>query len=150
PNSRSRYSSVKDPADLTPRRVVEELDKHIVGQDAAKRVVAIAVRNRWRRQQLPAELRYDFSPKNIMLIGSTGVGKTEIARRLAQLVSAPFVKVEATRYTEVGYVGRDVESIVRDLVETSVAMVKAEELAKVRKRSDELAEEGLLDLVLPA
>jgi ATP-dependent HslUV protease ATP-binding subunit HslU len=138
-----------DTRDLTPARIVQELDRHIVGQDAAKRVVAIAVRNRWRRQQLPIEMRGDFSPKNILLIGSTGVGKTEIARRLAQLVSAPFVKVEATRYTEVGYVGRDVESIVRDLVETSVAMVKAEELAKVRKRSDELAEDRLLDLLLP-
>jgi ATP-dependent HslUV protease ATP-binding subunit HslU len=138
-----------DPRDLTPARIVQELDRHIVGQDAAKRVVAIAVRNRWRRQQLAPEMRNDFSPKNILLIGPTGVGKTEIARRLAQLVSAPFVKVEATRYTEVGYVGRDVESIVRDLVETSVAMVKAEELAKVRKRSDELAEERLLDLLLP-
>jgi len=140
---------VKDPADLTPRRVVEELDKHIVGQDAAKRVVAIAVRNRWRRQQLSPELRGDFSPKNIMLIGPTGVGKTEIARRLAQLVSAPFVKVEATRYTEVGYVGRDVESIVRDLVEVSVSMVKAEELSKVQKKAEELAEERLLDMLLP-
>ena len=140
---------MKDPTDLTPRRVVEELDKHIVGQDAAKRVVAIAVRNRWRRQQLGPELRGDFSPKNIMLIGPTGVGKTEIARRLAQLVSAPFVKVEATRYTEVGYVGRDVESIVRDLVEVSVSMVKAEELAKVQKKAEEVAEERLLDLLLP-
>jgi ATP-dependent HslUV protease ATP-binding subunit HslU len=140
---------VKDPADLTPRRVVEELDRHIVGQDAAKRVVSIAVRNRWRRQQLGPDLRGDFSPKNIMLIGPTGVGKTEIARRLAQLVSAPFVKVEATRYTEVGYVGRDVESIVRDLVEVSVSMVKAEELAKVQKKAEELAEERVLDLLLP-
>jgi ATP-dependent HslUV protease ATP-binding subunit HslU len=140
---------VNDPRDLTPKRVVEELGKYIVGQDAAKRVVAIAVRNRWRRQQLPAELRYDFSPKNIMLIGPTGVGKTEIARRLAQLVSAPFVKVEATRYTEVGYVGRDVESIVRDLVEVSISMVKAEELSKVQKKAEELGEERLLDLLLP-
>jgi ATP-dependent HslUV protease ATP-binding subunit HslU len=140
---------VNDQAGLTPRRVVEELDKHIVGQDAAKRVVAIAVRNRWRRQQLGPELRGDFSPKNIMLIGPTGVGKTEIARRLAHLVSAPFVKVEATRYTEVGYVGRDVESIVRDLVEVSVSMVKAEELAKVQKKADDLAEDRLLDLLLP-
>jgi len=138
-----------DPRDLTPARIVEELDRHIVGQDAAKRVVAVAIRNRWRRQQLPLEMRADFSPKNILLIGSTGVGKTEIARRLAQLVSAPFIKVEATRYTEVGYVGRDVESIVRDLVEISVSMVKAEEMAKVRKRSDELAEERLLDMLLP-
>lgn len=140
---------MNDPRDLTPKRVVEELGKYIVGQDAAKRVVAIAVRNRWRRQQLPAELRYDFSPKNIMLIGPTGVGKTEIARRLAQLVSAPFVKVEATRYTEVGYVGRDVESIVRDLVEVSISMVKAEELSKVQKKAEELGEERLLDLLLP-
>ncbi|HXX93543.1 MAG TPA: ATP-dependent protease ATPase subunit HslU, partial [Planctomycetota bacterium] len=140
---------MNDPRDLTPKRVVEELGKYIVGQDAAKRVVAIAVRNRWRRQQLPLELRYDFSPKNIMLIGPTGVGKTEIARRLAQLVSAPFVKVEATRYTEVGYVGRDVESIVRDLVEVSISMVKAEELSKVQKKAEELGEERLLDLLLP-
>jgi ATP-dependent HslUV protease ATP-binding subunit HslU len=140
---------VKDPTALTPRSVVEELDKHIVGQDAAKRVVAIAVRNRWRRQQLGPELRGDFSPKNILLIGPTGVGKTEIARRLARLVSAPFVKVEATRYTEVGYVGRDVESIVRDLVEVAVSMVKAEELAKVQKKAEELAEERLLDMLLP-
>jgi ATP-dependent HslUV protease ATP-binding subunit HslU len=135
--------------DLTPARIVQELDRHIVGQDAAKRVVAVAVRNRWRRQQLAPELRQDFAPKNILLIGPTGVGKTEIARRLAQMVSAPFVKVEATRYTEVGYVGRDVESIVRDLVEVSVGMVKAEELAKVQKRAQELAEDRLLDLLLP-
>ncbi len=138
-----------DPRDLTPRRIVQELDKHIVGQAEAKRVVAIAVRNRWRRQQLTGDLKNDFSPKNIMLIGPTGVGKTEIARRLAQLVQAPFVKVEATRYTEVGYVGRDVESIVRDLVEVSVSMVKAEELAKVQKKAEEHAEERLLDLLLP-
>jgi ATP-dependent HslUV protease ATP-binding subunit HslU len=138
-----------DPRDLTPRRIVQELDRHIVGQDAAKRVVAIAVRNRWRRQQLSPELRADFAPKNILLIGPTGVGKTEIARRLSQLVSAPFVKVEATRYTEVGYVGRDVESIVRDLVEVAVGMVKAEELSKVQKKADERAEERLLDVLLP-
>jgi ATP-dependent HslUV protease ATP-binding subunit HslU len=135
--------------DLTPARIVRELDKYIVGQDAAKRVVAVAVRNRWRRQQLPPELRNEFHPKNIMLIGPTGVGKTEIARRLAALVSAPFVKVEATRYTEVGYVGRDVESIVRDLVEVSVSMVKAEELARVQKKAEAHAEERLLDLLLP-
>ncbi len=138
-----------DPAALTPRRIVEELDRYVIGQDAAKRVVAIAVRNRWRRQQLPPELREDFAPKNIMLIGPTGVGKTEIARRLAQLVSAPFVKVEATRYTEVGYVGRDVESIVRDLVEVSVSMIKADEMARVQKRAEDAAEERLLDLLLP-
>jgi ATP-dependent HslUV protease ATP-binding subunit HslU len=138
-----------DPRDLTPRRIVQELDRHIVGQDAAKRVVAIAIRNRWRRQQLAPELRTDFAPKNILLVGPTGVGKTEIARRLAQLVSAPFVKVEATRYTERGYVGRDVESIVRDLVEVAVSMVKAEELSKVQKRAEERAEERLLDALLP-
>ena len=138
-----------DPRDLTPRRIVEELDKHIVGQPEAKRVVAIAVRNRWRRQHLPPDLQRDFTPKNIMLIGPTGVGKTEIARRLARLVQAPFVKVEATRYTEVGYVGRDVESIVRDLVEVSVSMVKAEEMSKVQKKAEEHAEERLLDILLP-
>jgi ATP-dependent HslUV protease ATP-binding subunit HslU len=140
---------VGDRRDLTPRRIVDELDKYIVGQDAAKRVVAVAVRNRWRRQQLSPELRADFMPKNIMLIGPTGVGKTEIARRLAHLVSAPFVKVEATRYTEVGYVGRDVESIVRDLVEVSVSMVKMEEMARVQKKAEAAAEERLLDLLLP-
>ena len=138
-----------DPTDLTPRKIVRELDQHIVGQDEAKRVVAIAVRNRWRRLQLPPEVREDVTPKNIMLIGPTGVGKTEIARRLANLVRAPFVKVEATRYTEVGYVGRDVESIVRDLVEVSISMVKAEELARVQKNAEEAAEERLLDLLLP-
>jgi len=135
--------------DLTPARVVRELDQHIVGQDEAKRVVAIAVRNRWRCQQLSPEFRQDFTPKNILLIGPTGVGKTEIARRLAQLVAAPFVKVEASRYTEVGYVGRDVESIVRDLVEVSVGLVKGEELARVQKKAEEAAEERLLDLLLP-
>jgi len=135
--------------DLTPRAIVRELDRYIVGQDAAKRVVAVAMRNRWRRQQLPPELRNEFIPKNILLIGPTGVGKTEIARRMAALVAAPFVKVEATRYTEVGYVGRDVESIVRDLVEVSIGMVKAEELAKVQNKAEELAEVRLLDLLLP-
>ncbi len=140
---------MREPRDLTPRVVVEELDKYIVGQDAAKKVVSIALRNRWRRQQLSPELRNEFHPKNILLIGPTGVGKTEIARRLAQLVSAPFVKVEATRYTEVGYVGRDVESIVRDLVEVSVSLVKAEEVARIQKRAEDLAEERLLDILLP-
>ncbi|MBI2899306.1 MAG: ATP-dependent protease ATPase subunit HslU [Planctomycetes bacterium] len=138
-----------DPRDLTPRRIVEELDRYIIGQGDAKRAVAIAVRNRWRRQQLPPELRDEVAPKNIMLIGPTGVGKTEIARRLATLVSAPFVKVEATRYTEVGYVGRDVESMVRDLVETSISMIKREEMVGVNARAEELAEERLLDLLLP-
>src|SRR6202166_3913986 len=113
-------------ADLTPRQIVAELDKYIVGQNAAKRAVAIAIRNRWRRQQLPAEIRQDVTPKNIIMIGPTGVGKTEIARRLAQLVTAPFLKVEATKYTEVGYVGRDVESMIRDLTDISIGMVKQE------------------------
>src|SRR5690348_10312424 len=119
---------------LTPKEIVRELDKYIVGQNAAKRAVAIALRNRWRRQQLPAELRDEIAPKNIIMIGPTGVGKTEIARRLARLVAAPFLKVEASKFTEVGYVGRDVDSIVRDLVEISVKLVKDEEQAKVRER----------------
>src|SRR6201996_9185966 len=110
--------------DLTPRQIVAELDKHIVGQAAAKKAVAVAIRNRWRRQQLPTDLRKDVTPKNIILIGPTGVGKTEIARRLAQLTGAPFIKVEATKFTEVGYVGRDVESMIRDLTDSAVVMVK--------------------------
>ena len=117
--------------DLTPRQIVQELDRYIVGQEAAKKAVAVAIRNRWRRQQLPADLRKDVTPKNIILIGPTGVGKTEIARRLAKLVGAPFVKVEATKFTEVGYVGRDVESIVRDLTEAGIALVKQEMRAGV-------------------
>src|SRR5882757_5465464 len=117
--------------DLTPRQIVTELDKYIVGQSAAKRAVAVAIRNRWRRQQLPEDLRKDVTPKNIILIGPTGVGKTEIARRLAKLVGAPFIKIEATKFTEVGYVGRDVESLVRDLVEASIVLVKAREKEKV-------------------
>jgi ATP-dependent HslUV protease ATP-binding subunit HslU len=140
---------VKDTRALTPKQVVQELDRYIVGQAAAKRMIAVAIRNRWRRQQLPEGVREDVSPKNIMLIGPTGVGKTEIARRLAALVAAPFVKVEATRYTEVGYVGRDVESMIRELVETSIALVKQEEMARVQKRAAEHAEERLLDLVTP-
>src|ERR1051326_614128 len=109
---------------MTPREIVEALDRYIVGQDAAKRAVAVAIRNRWRRQQLPAELRKDITPKNIIMMGPTGVGKTEIARRLANLIGAPFIKVEATKYTEVGYVGRDVESMIRDLTEVAVGMVR--------------------------
>ena len=114
-------------ADLTPRQIVTELDRYIVGQGAAKRAVAVAIRNRWRRQQLPPELRKDVTPKNIIMIGPTGVGKTEIARRLAQLVGAPFLKIEATKYTEVGYHGRDVESMIRDLTEIAVGMIRQEQ-----------------------
>ena len=132
---------------LTPREVVTELDRYIIGQPQAKRAVAIALRNRWRRQAAPADLREDITPKNIILIGPTGVGKTEIARRLAKLAQAPFVKVEASKFTEVGYVGRDVESIVRDLVEAAISLVRSEELEKVRVRASELAEDRLMELL---
>jgi ATP-dependent HslUV protease ATP-binding subunit HslU len=134
---------------LTPRAIVEELDRYIVGQNAAKRAVAVALRNRWRRQQVEPPLRDEISPKNIMMIGPTGVGKTEIARRLARLAGAPFVKVEASKFTEVGYVGRDVDSMVRDLAETAVSMLREEERERVRERARENAEERLLDLLLP-
>ena len=134
---------------MTPREIVEELDKHIVGQKAAKRAVAIALRNRWRRQQVDAVLRPEITPKNILMIGPTGVGKTEIARRLARLAKAPFIKVEATKFTEVGYVGREVDSIVRDLVEISVKMTREEEMAKVRHRAADAAEDRVLDILLP-
>jgi ATP-dependent HslUV protease ATP-binding subunit HslU len=134
---------------MTPREIVHELDKHIIGQDEAKRAVAIALRNRWRRMQLPEELRAEITPKNILMIGPTGVGKTEIARRLARLANAPFVKVEATKFTEVGYVGRDVESIVRDLVDVSVKMYREQEINRVRFRAEEAAEERILDILLP-
>jgi len=134
---------------LTPRVIVAELDKYIIGQDAAKKAVAIAIRNRWRRQQLAPELRDEVAPKNIIMIGPTGVGKTEIARRLANLVNAPFLKVEASKYTEVGYVGRDVESMVRDLVEVAVNQVSAEEMAAMEERAAAEAEERLLDALLP-
>jgi ATP-dependent HslUV protease ATP-binding subunit HslU len=134
---------------LTPRAIVEELDRYIVGQRAAKRAVAVALRNRWRRQQVDPPLRDEISPKNIMMIGPTGVGKTEIARRLAKLAGAPFVKVEASKFTEVGYVGRDVDSMVRDLAETAVSMLREEERERVRPRARENAEERLLDLLLP-
>ncbi len=136
--------------DLTPRQIVVELDRDIVGQDDAKRAVALALRNRWRRRQLPDDLRKQITPKNIMLIGPTGVGKTEIARRLAQLVGAPFVKVEASKYTEVGYYGRDVESMVRDLVEAAIGLVKASERARVEGQAKAHAEEQLLELLVPA
>lgn len=134
---------------LTPREIVSELDKYIIGQDQAKRSVAIALRNRWRRQQVPPELRDEIAPKNIIMIGPTGVGKTEIARRLARLAKSPFLKVEATKFTEVGYVGRDVEAIVRDLTELAVNMAKKEEQEGVKVKARELAEERLLDILLP-
>ncbi|MFQ6609306.1 MAG: AAA family ATPase, partial [Fidelibacterota bacterium] len=135
--------------DLTPKKIVKELDKYIVGQDNAKRSVAIALRNRWRRQQVDKPLRDEIIPNNIILIGSTGVGKTEISRRLSSLVNAPFVKVEASKFTEVGYVGRDVESMVRDLVECSVKSVKNAKEKEVLKRAKELTEERILDILFP-
>ena len=134
---------------MTPREIVHELDHHIVGQDNAKRAVAIALRNRWRRMQLNEDLREEVTPKNILMIGPTGVGKTEIARRLARLANAPFMKVEATKFTEVGYVGRDVESIVRDLADMAVKMLRETELEKVQHRADDAAEERILDALLP-
>ena len=134
---------------LTPREIVQELDKYIVGQDDAKRAVAIALRNRWRRQQLPPELRNEVAPKNIIMIGPTGVGKTEVARRLAALAHSPFLKIEASKFTEVGYVGRDVESMIRDLAELSKNMVQQEEVRRVQEKAAENAEERLLDLLLP-
>ncbi|MEO6565169.1 MAG: ATP-dependent protease ATPase subunit HslU, partial [Casimicrobiaceae bacterium] len=134
---------------MTPEEIVSELDKHIVGQTAAKRAVAIALRNRWRRQQVPEPLRQEITPKNILMIGPTGVGKTEIARRLARLADAPFVKVEATKFTEVGYVGRDVDTIIRDLVEVAIKETREAETSKVRHRASDNAEERLLDVLLP-
>ena len=135
---------------MTPREIVHELNRHIIGQDDAKRAVAIALRNRWRRSQLDEEMRNEVTPKNILMIGPTGVGKTEIARRLARLANAPFVKVEATKFTEVGYVGKDVESIVRDLVETAVKQRREQEITKVEQRAVDAAEERILDALLPA
>src|SRR5438477_8570865 len=134
---------------LTPRQIVKELDRYIVGQDAAKRAVAVAIRNRWRLQQLPEDLRKDVTPKNIIMIGPTGVGKTEIARRLAQLVGAPFLKIEATKYTEVGYHGRDVESMIRDLTEIAIGMIRQEQRALVETQAKERVTDRLLDLLLP-
>lgn len=133
---------------MTPREIVHELDRFIIGQDEAKRAVAIALRNRWRRMQLPAELRAEVTPKNILMIGPTGVGKTEIARRLARLANAPFVKVEATKFTEVGYVGRDVESIIRDLADAAIKMLKEQEIHRVNHRAEDAAEERILDALL--
>jgi ATP-dependent HslUV protease ATP-binding subunit HslU len=135
--------------DLTPKQIVEALDQYIIGQDQAKRAVAVAVRNRWRRQQLPEAMRGEVGPKNIMMIGPTGVGKTEIARRLAKLVNAPFVKVEASKYTEVGYHGRDVESMVRDLLDLAIHMVRSEQTEVVRQEAERITEERLLDALLP-
>jgi len=130
---------------MTPREIPSELDKHIVGQSAAKRAVAIALRNRWRRMKLDAELREEVTPKNILMIGPTGVGKTEIARRLAKLAQAPFIKIEATKFTEVGYVGRDVESIIRDLVDVAIKMIRETEMNKVQRLAEDKAEERILD-----
>ncbi|HEY5740532.1 MAG TPA: AAA family ATPase, partial [Gammaproteobacteria bacterium] len=130
---------------MTPREISLELDNHIVGQQDAKRAVAIALRNRWRRQQVAEDLRNEITPKNILMMGPTGVGKTEIARRLARLANAPFIKVEATKFTEVGYVGRDVESIVRDLVDVSIKQMREAEVSRVRHRAEDAAEEKVLD-----
>lgn len=135
--------------ELTPKQIVEELNKYVIGQEEAKKIVAIALRNRWRRQRLPEDLRDEVIPKNILMIGPTGVGKTEIARRLANLVKAPFIKVEATKFTEVGYVGKDVESIVRELVDVSFKMVKAEKMEEVREKAKAIAEEKVLDYLVP-
>ena len=134
---------------LTPREIVEQLDRYIVGQDAAKRAVATAVRNRWRRQQLPPEVAHDVYPKNIMMIGPTGVGKTEIARRLAKLVDAPFVKVEATKFTEVGYHGRDVDAMIRDLLDNAITLERTIQSARVKDKAEHAVEDRLLDLLLP-
>lgn len=141
--------SLQSGFDLTPREIVRELDRYIVGQDEAKRAIAVAVRNRWRRSRLPDDLQSEIAPKNILMAGPTGVGKTEIARRLAKLTNAPFVKVEATKYTEVGYYGRDVESMVRDLVENAITLIRAQEQALVQSEAEQRAEERLLDLLVP-
>src|ERR1700749_1018612 len=134
---------------MTPAEIVSELDKHIIGQDRAKKAVAVALRNRWRRQQVADPLRQEITPKNILMIGPTGVGKTEIARRLAKLADAPFIKIEATKFTEVGYVGRDVDSIVRDLMEISVKQTRETEMRKVRSKAQDQAEDRILDVLLP-
>src|SRR5512138_2350142 len=143
PSSRTQQALARL-ADLTPRQIASELDRYIVGQAEAKKAVAIALRNRWRRQRAPESIREEISPNNIILIGPTGVGKTEIARRLARLAGAPFVKVEASKFTEVGYVGRDVDSMIRDLVEAAVKLVKEEEMEKLRERAREAAEDRVL------
>src|SRR6478752_6818698 len=135
--------------DFSPREIVSELDKHIIGQQDAKRAVAIALRNRWRRMQIDEPLRHEITPKNILMIGPTGCGKTEIARRLARLAKAPFVKVEATKFTEVGYVGREVDSIIKELADVAVKMTREEQKSKVQARAEEAAEERVLDALLP-
>jgi ATP-dependent HslUV protease ATP-binding subunit HslU len=134
---------------MTPREIVQELEKHIIGQDEAKRAVAIALRNRWRRVQIEEPLRSEITPKNILMIGPTGVGKTEISRRLARLARAPFIKVEATKFTEVGYVGREVDSIIRDLMDVAVKLIREDAMDKVRHRAEDAAEERVLDALLP-
>jgi ATP-dependent HslUV protease ATP-binding subunit HslU len=134
---------------MTPQDIVAELDRHIVGQHQAKRAVAIALRNRWRRQQVEPGLRAEITPKNILMIGPTGVGKTEIARRLARLADAPFIKVEATKFTEVGYVGKDVDAIIRDLADVAVKQTRVAEMAKVRVRAEDAAEDRILDILIP-
>lgn len=136
-------------SEMTPREIVSELDQHIIGQADAKRAVAIALRNRWRRMQLQEPLRHEVTPKNILMIGPTGVGKTEIARRLAKLANAPFIKVEATKFTEVGYVGKEVDSIIRDLTDSAMKLVRQQEIAKNRARAEDVAEERILDALLP-
>ncbi|WP_304164764.1 AAA family ATPase, partial [Lonsdalea britannica] len=136
-------------SEMTPREIVSELDSYIIGQNKAKRAVAIALRNRWRRMQLDEDLRHEVTPKNILMIGPTGVGKTEIARRLAKLANAPFIKVEATKFTEVGYVGKEVDSIIRDLTDAALKMVRHQSLEKNRVRAEELAEERILDALIP-
>src|SRR6056300_911117 len=135
---------------MTPREIVQELDKHIIGQSDAKRAVAIALRNRWRRMQVEDPMRSEITPKNILMIGPTGVGKTEIARRLAKLAKAPFIKVEATKFTEVGYVGKDVESIIRDLVDVAIKMLREEQMKRVSNQAEDAAEERILDALLPS
>ena len=136
-------------SEMTPREIASELDRFIIGQDKAKRAVAIALRNRWRRMQLDEALRHEVTPKNILMIGPTGVGKTEIARRLAKLANAPFIKVEATKFTEVGYVGKEVDSIIRDLTDSAVKMVRSQAIEKNRYRAEEMAEERILDVLIP-
>src|SRR5262245_37228307 len=150
PGEKAAEEARKVPASLTPREIVAELDKFIVGQKKAKKAVAVALRNRWRRQQLEPEMAREILPKNILMIGPTGVGKTEIARRLARLAEAPFVKVEASKFTEVGYVGRDVESIIRDLTEVAVQMVRDEKTAEIRDRARARTEQRILELLSPA